>query len=334
MQFKDYYQILGVTDSASADEIKRAYRKKARQFHPDVSKEKDAEEQFKQVGEAYEVLRDPERRAEYDQLKKHGYRHGDDFRGGANWSGQWQPGAGSFAGGADFSEFFNAIFGSAGMGGGGFRTDGFGAEFGADFGPDLGAGRHAHGGNAYGRSTGEDTQLRVRVPLELAYKGGKTTIKVPASGGREARNLSVKIPPGVVEGQQLRLRGQGNAHRGRAGDLLITITIKPHDLFDVDGADVLLTVPVTPLEAIDGVTLSVPTPGGEVSLKIPPNTASGSKLRLRGRGLPASPAGDQYVTVQIAVPENLTSEQRSLLEQFDASVDVDPRAHLRRSSVA
>lgn len=330
MQFKDYYQILGVNDSASADEIKRAYRKKARQFHPDVSKEKDAEEQFKLVGEAYEVLRNPERRAEYDQLKKHGYRHGDDFRGGAGRSGQWQPGAGSFAGGADFSEFFNAIFGSAGMGGGGFRPDGFGAEFGADF----GAGRHANGGGAHGRSSGEDTKLRVRVPLELAYKGGKTTIKLPASDGREARSLSVKIPPGVVEGQQLRLRGQGNAHRGRAGDLLLTIAIRPHDLFEVDGADVLLTVPVTPLEAIDGVTLSVPTPGGEVSLKIPANTASGSKLRLRGRGLPASPAGDQYVTVQIALPENLTSEQRSLLEQFDATVDADPRAHLRRPSVA
>jgi curved DNA-binding protein len=340
MKFRDYYEILGVTETATADEIKRAYRKKARQYHPDVSKEDDAEEQFKLVGEAYEVLRDPARRQEYDQLKKHGYRNGDEFHGGGNWQGQWQPGANPFsgAGGGDFSDFFNAIFGSMGQAGAqpgqagphGFERGferGFQGGFGADFG-NAGGGQNA--------ASGSDVRIRVRVSLEQAYKGGKTTLKVPAKDGNGQRSLSVNIPAGVVDGQQLRLRGQGRISpmSARAGDLLLTIEIKEHELFTVDGADVLLQVPVTPLESLDGVTLAVPTLGGEVSLKVPPRTQSGTRLRLRGRGLPASSIGDQYVTIQIALPSEITPKQRELLREFDALAEGDLRSWQRGSTPA
>lgn len=346
MKFRDYYEILGVTETATADEIKRAYRKKARQYHPDVSEENDAEEQFKLVGEAYEVLRDPARRQEYDQLKKHGYRNGDEFHGGGNWQGQWQTGGSPFAGAGDFSDFFNAIFGSMGQAGaqpgqagargfeGGFEggfNGGFDKGFQGGVGPDF---RNTTGGP--GGASGSDVRIRVRVSLEQAYKGGKTTIKVPAKNGNSQRSLSVSIPAGVVDGQQLRLRGQGRASPvgARAGDLLLTIEIKEHELFAVDGADVLLQVPVTPLESVEGVTLSVPTLGGEVSLKVPPKTQSGTRLRLRGRGLPASSIGDQYVTIQIAVPSTLSARQKELLREFDALADDDLRSWQRDSTSA
>ena len=342
MKFRDYYEVLGVKESATEDEIKRAYRKKARQYHPDVSKESDAEEKFKLVGEAYEVLRDPARRDEYDQLKKHGYRNGDDFRGGrgGNWQNQHRPGAGGYSEAGDFSEFFNAIFGSAGGAarGAGFGS-GFGAGgpggFGAGFGGHPGGQGPHHGRPPAGTGKGDDIRLRVGVSLELAYKGGKTTIKVPSKDGNGQRSLSVTIPAGVVDGQQLRLRGQGrqSAVGAKAGDLLMIIQIKQHALFEVDGTDVILPLPITPLESVDGVTVAVPTLGGEVSLKIPPKTASGSKLRLRGRGLPASPAGDQYVIVQITLPDEMSAQQRKLLEEFDAVVDDDPRARLWGSAV-
>ena len=340
MKFRDYYKILGVSESASADEIKRAYRKKARQFHPDVSKENDAEEQFKLVGEAYEVLRDPGRRAEYDQLKTHGYRHGDNFQGGGNWQGQW--GADTFSGAGDFSDFFKTIFGAAGAGSGfhGAASSGAGAGpagsgYGAGFGGPH-ADRQTRTSGRASPQSGADVRLRVRVSLELAYKGGKTTIKVPSKDGNGQRSLSVTIPAGVVDGQQLRLRDQGRqaGGGGRPGDLIMIIEIKQHDLFEVDGADIVLQLPITPLESIDGVTVSVPTLGGEVSLKIPAKSASGSKLRLRGRGLPASSIGDQYVIVQIAMPAEISAHQRKLLEEFDAAVNDDPRSRLWSKTVA
>lgn len=340
MKFRDYYEILGVKESATADEIKRAYRKKARQFHPDVSKENDAEEKFKLVGEAYEVLRDPARRREYDQLKKHGYRNGDDFRGGGNWQGQRQPGADPFSGAGDFSDFFNAIFGSMGQASAQARaagSRGFDGGLGPDFGAGgfSGAGFGSSAGNR-GAGRGNDVQTRVGVSLELAYHGGKTNIRVPAKNGVGQRSLSVSVPAGVVDGQQLRLRGQGQlaAAGGIAGDLLLTIDIKKHAQFEVDGADVLLQVPITPLESLQGVTLSVPTLGGEVSLKVPPKTQSGTRLRLRGRGLPGKSTGDQYVTVQIALPEKTTDRQRELLQEFDDLTEGSLRTWPRGSTAA
>ncbi len=327
MKFKDYYQILGVGDSATQDEIKRAYRKKARQYHPDVSKESDAEEKFKSVSEAYEVLKDEKRRAEYDQLKQHGFRGGDDFRKPPGWQGDWnfgsggqrsgqgsynRTGQGDFGGNSDFSDFFESIFGQAGF------NRGFNSTA-----------QHRRGRH----SKGDDIQLGVRVSLENAFKGGKTRIKVPAVPGYPEKTLSVNIPAGVTSGQQLRLRGQGRLGAIN-GDLILTIEHKPHDLFDVNGSNVILTVPVTPLELLEGVTLEVPTLSGRVSLKIPPGTRSGKRLRVKGRGLSESKAkaGDQLVIVQVAVPDNLDLESIDKLKKLEATWKFDPRAHFERVS--
>lgn len=321
MKFKDYYQILGVTDSASKDEIKRAYRKKARQYHPDVSSEADAEEKFKSVNEAYEVLKDDQRRAEFDRLKKYGFQGGDDFQRPPGWQGDWNfdrggfdPGSfgggfgrGGFDQGGDFSDFFESIFGQAGS-----RARGPSAS---------GRGRH---------SQGDDIRLSIRVNLENAFKGGKTNIKVPAAPGYPAKTLSVNIPAGVTDGQQLRLRGQGRPGAIN-GDLILTIQYKAHELFEVEGANVLLTVFVTPLELLEGTRLKVPTLSGDVSIKIPASSQSGKKLRLKGRGLPADPTGDQIIVVQVAMPQTLDTESLNKLRELESSWDFDPRAQSERA---
>ena len=313
MKFKDYYQILGVSDSATQEEIKRAYRKKARLYHPDVSKEPDAEEKFKSVNEAYEALKDEKRRAEYDQLKNHGFRGGDEFRQPPGWQGDWQFNSGGFGqggrGGSDFSDFFESIFGKSG----------FNNEF------DSSA-RHRSAGNTGRHSQGDDVRLNVRVSLENAYRGGKTRIKIPAAPGYPEKTLSVTIPAGVTDGQQLRLRGQGRPG-AISGDLILTIQHKPHSLFEIDGVNVLLTVPVTPLELIEGATVSVPTLSDPVSVKIPPGTRSGKRLRIKGKGLPASPPGDQFVIVQVAVPDDLDANTITRLREIENSWSFDPRAH-------
>lgn len=324
MKFKDYYQILGVSDSATQDEIKRAYRKKARQYHPDVSKESDAEEKFKSVNEAYEALKDETRRAEFDQLKKHGFRGGDDFRRPPGWQGDWdfnRTRQSDFGGGADFSDFFESIFGQAG-----FNRTAHNAEWGPS--------GHRTGGQQPGQrpgrhSKGDDIKLSVRVSLENAFHGGKTRIKVPAAPGYPEKTLSVNIPAGVTDGQQLRLRGQGRPG-AISGDLILTIQHKPHDLFEMDGANVILNVPVTPLELIQGTTVSVPTLSGTVSLKIPAGTRSGKRLRVKGKGLPASPAGDQFVTVQVAVPGAIDADTIAKLRAIENDWDFNPRAHFER----
>lgn len=317
MKFKDYYQILGVDDSATQDEIKRAYRKKARLYHPDVSTEANAEEQFKSINEAYEVLKDEKRRAEFDQLKKHGFRGGDEFKRPDGWQGDWNfdPGGfnpdsfnpDSFNQGGDFSDFFESIFGRASGQAGGYRSR-----------------PHQHSRGRH--SQGDDIRLSVRVSLENAFRGGKTRLKVPEAPGYPSKMLNVNIPAGVTDGQQLRLRGQGRPGAVN-GDLLVTIILKPHELFDVDGANVLLTLPVTPLELIEGATLNVPTLSGKVSVKIPPNTTSGKRLRLKHKGLPATPPGDQYVVVQVKLPDDLNSASVAKLRELETSWDYDPRAH-------
>ena len=317
MKFKDYYQILGIEDSASQDEIKRAYRKKARQYHPDVSSEADAEEKFKSINEAYEVLKDEKRRAEFDQLKKHGFRGGDDFRRPDGWQGDWNFDTGNFGQsgdfrGGDFSVFFESIFG---------KTGGFGGR-----GFDNQANHGRHGTNRGRHSRGDDIRLGVRVSLENAFRGGKTKITVPEAPGYPAKSLQVNIPAGVTDGQQLRLRGQGRPGAIN-GDLLLTISHKPHEIFQMDGANVLLTVPVTPLELIEGATLKIPTLDGEVSLKIPPDSHGGKRLRVKGRGLPATPAADQIVTVQVSLPDTLDARSVEQLRDLEASWNFDPRAH-------
>lgn len=317
MDFKDYYQIIGVARDASQDEIKRAYRKLARKYHPDVSKEANAEERFKEVQEAYEVLKDPEKRAAYDQLGAN-WRSGQDFRPPPDW-GRGFEFTGSFGGAEDsgFSDFFASLFGSrspfAQARAGGARTRGFSAA-------------------------GEDHVAKIEIELESAYRGGVQTIELQApqltEDGRVAvrpRTLKVTIPAGVVAGQRIRLAGQGSAGMGGgpAGDLYLEIGLRPHALYQVEGKDVTLTLPVAPWEAALGATVQTPTLAGPVDLRIPPNAKAGQKLRLKGRGLPGVPAGDQYVVLKIVLPPSDTPEARALYERMQKEMGFDPRAELR-----
>jgi len=306
MEFKDYYATLGVKRDASQDEIKQAYRKLARKYHPDVSKEKDAEARFKEVGEAYEALKDPEKRKQYDQLGAN-WRAGQEFRPPPGWqqqsrSAHFDPE--DFAGAGDFSDFFSSLFG------GGFhqRTRGHSDEF---------------------SRRGEDVHSKILITLEEAYNGTTRTIQlsVPQMTRRE---LKVKIPAGVTQGQQIRLSGQGSPSMGKStpGDLYLEIDLQPHSLFHADKADIYLTLPVAPWEAALGATISVPTLGGKVELKIPANSQAGQKLRLKGRGLPAKTPGDQYVVLQIVLPPADTAAQRELYQQMAQQMPFNPREKL------
>ena len=291
MQFKDYYDILGVDAGAGEAEIKTAYRRLARKYHPDVSKEAGAEEKFKAVNEAYEALRDPDKRKAYDQLRARGYRPGDEV----------QPPPGGFGGGFDFDEVF------AGGGNGGFsdffqelfgrRRGGFDGGFGGPGGPARGGG---------------PTRAKLAVPLETVYRGDPVRVNV---GGR---SLDVRVPKGIRPGQAIRLGGQGAG----GGDLLLEIEYAAHPQFEVDGRNVIHTLPLAPWEAALGATLSVPTLGGPVELKIPADSEAGRKLRLRGRGLPGAggaTAGDQIVELEILAPRaNSEAEREAYMRLRDA----------------
>lgn len=294
MDFKDYYQILGVPDTATPEETKRAYRKLARKYHPDVSKEPDAEAKFKELGEAYEVLKDPEKKAEYDQLRKMGARDADGrFRPPPGWESASHFSSGGFteADAAHFSDFFESIFGK---GGSAHRT-------------------YTNGGQQRSfQMRGEDIHARLALFLEEAVAGGerKITLSVPEIDARglvthREKTLNVKLPPGLGKGQHLRLKGQGapGIGGGENGDLFIDIDIAPHPIFDVDGRDLLLTLPLTPWEAVRGAQVTVPTVGGKVSLKIPAGSQPGQKLRLKGKGLPGPTPGDQIVILQLVLPD-------------------------------
>jgi curved DNA-binding protein len=303
MEFKDYYSVLGIEPGAGEGEIKTAYRRLARKFHPDVSKEAGAEEKFKSVNEAYEVLRDKEKRAAYDQLRTRGYRPGEEFRPPPDFGEQFRRGHGGNGfefefgegGGGGFSDFFESLFGGRG---GGFR----GAQ---QQGP---------------APAGGDIRAKLSVPLEVVFSGGAQRISV------EGRELEVKIPQGIRPGQVIRLSGQGRPGRGRNGDLLLEIEYRPHAQFEVDGLNVLHTLPLAPWEAALGATISVPTLGGAVELKIPPNSDTGRKLRLRGRGLPGKPAaGDQIVELEVRTPKAMTDEQKKLYREMEKAFAFDPR---------
>ena len=305
MEFKDYYAVLGVEAGAGEAEIKTAYRRLARKFHPDVSKEAGAEERFKAVNEAYEVLRDAKKRAAYDQLRKRGYKPGEEFRPppdfGQAYGNQGNTGEYSYdfgdEGGGGFSDFFESLFGGRAR-----------AQRG---GPSQQAGQQPVGG---------DMRAKLMVPLEAVFTGDSQRIQI------DGRVLDVKIPAGVRPGQVIRLAGQGRPGRGRAGDLLLEVDYRPHPQFEVDGLNVLYTMPLAPWEAALGATISVPTLGGAVDLKIPPNTDTGRKLRLRGRGLPGKPAaGDQIVEVEIRTPKATTDEQKELYRAMAKAFVFDPR---------
>lgn len=316
MEYKDYYQILGVAKDASQDDIKRAYRKLARKYHPDVSKETDAEDRFKEVGEAYEVLKDPEKRTAYDQLGANWKAGQEGFKPPPDWDGGFEFHGGGYTDAGDFSDFFESLFGQ----GGGF---------------------HRSGGRSTGgtwQARGEDSHAKVFIDLEDAYLGATRSLNLRAAemgpDGRpqvHERSLSVKIPKGVREGQHIRLQGQGSPGigGGPAGDLYLEIAFNPHSLYQVEGRDVSLELPITPWEAALGGKVPVPTPMGKVDLKIPAGTSSGKRMRLKGRGIPGQTPGDFYVTLEIALPDTINDEDKKHYEALQqAHQDFNPRAKL------
>jgi curved DNA-binding protein len=312
MRYKDYYQVMGVPRTATQDEIKRAYRKLARKYHPDVSKEADAEEKFKALQEANEVLKDPEKRAAYDQLGPD-WRPGQDFRPPPDWGKGFEfSREAPEAGPGEFSDFFSELFGSR-----------------SPFGAAPGAGRARRGFSA----AGQDHVARIEIELEDAFRGGTRTIELrtpelTADGHVlvKPRTLRVSIPAGVTDGQQIRLAGQGSpgVGGGQAGDLLLEVNIRPHARFRLEGRDILHTLPVAPWEAALGETVSVPTLGGPVEMKLPAGARAGQTLRLRGRGLPGQPSGDQLVLLKIVLPPD-SPRSRQLFEQMKREVPFDPR---------
>lgn len=317
MQYKDYYRTLGLERDADADAIKRAYRKLARKYHPDVSEEADAEERFKEVQEAYEVLKDPDKREAYDRLGAN-WRAGEDFRPPPDWEPDFEFHRGGFRDAADFSDFFASIFGAA-----------------PGAGPTRGGGRGTgHGGF---QARGEDRSVRVQVSLADAFAGATRTFTFVSPGidergqvRQQQRTVNVSIPRGIVEGQRIRLAGQGGAGfgGGPAGDLFLEVEFEPHALFHVDGRDIHVELPVTPWEAALGARVKAPTLGGMVELSIPPDSQSGRRLRLGGRGLPGKVAGDQYVTLRIVTPPAHDDERRDFYRRMAAAMPYDPRADL------
>ena len=274
MKFKDYYDLLGVKPDATADQIKASYRKLARKYHPDVSKEKNAEDRFKDLNEAFEALRDPKRRAAYDQMRAGGFRAGDEVRPPQGQPGGFEFDMGDGAGG-QFSDFFESLFGRGRAGGG----------------PGAGPRRAP-------REPAPVARAELEIDLETAYAGGKQRVVLPSPRGE--RTLEVKIPKGIQSGQTIRLSGQGNIDsEGTPGDLLLQIKVRTHSRFVLDGRDVTVQLPITPWEAALGSRVPVPTLGGEVELAIPAGSQSGRKMRLKGRGLPGTTQGDQFVVLQM-----------------------------------
>ena len=284
-QLKDYYQILGVTPDADAAAIRGAYRRLARQLHPDRNKDASAEERFKEVGEAYDILKDERKRAAYDQMRA-GNPFG--FNGGAGFGRAGNADIG------DLSDLFENLVG--GIAGGG---------------PRRGARRRAGG----------DIKSEIQIDLETAYRGGSRRIDV---GGR---SLQVRIPAGVLDGQKIRLKGQGGAGVGGApaGDLILTVRIGPHEQFRIEGRDLVTRVALAPWEAALGASVPVPTLSGALELKVPAGARSGQKMRARGRGMPGSPAGDLIVELMIQTPPADTAAVRQLYRQLQESTDFDPR---------
>ena len=296
MEFKDYYEILGVKPDASEAEIKTSYRKLARKYHPDKNKEGGAEEKFKEINEANEVLKDAEKRRSYDQLRAGGYRQGEQFRPPPGWQGQ-QGGGGE---NADFSDFFESLFGRGAAGG------------------QRGQPRPRRG---------QDVQASVQVDLQTAFDGGRTRLAMRDPTGSE-RVLEVKIPAGIQPGQVIRLAGQGQPGMagGPKGDLLLEVGIRDDVRFRLDGRNVVHVLPITPWEAALGATVAVPTLAGAVDLRIPAGSQSGRKLRLKGRGMPGSQPGDQMVELSIRTPTADNDAQREAYEALRTNfADFDPR---------
>jgi len=312
MDFKDYYKILGVEPTADDKTLKTAYRKLARKYHPDVSKEKGAEDKFKEANEAYEVLSSAEKRAEYDDIRKYG-QQGRPFQGPPGWQSRGGAGAGDggFDSTGDFSEFFSSIFGN----------------------------RAQQGGRAYSNGRrGQDVEMELPVFLEetLSTESKQVSFKVPqhGAGGQRmpdiTKTLNVKIPAGVTDGERIRLKGQGapGAGGGENGDLYLTVRLAPHPKFDVEGHDLIITVPLAPWEAALGAKIAVPTLTGKINLTIRPDSQTGQRLRVKGNGLlnKQGQRGDLYAQLKVVMPKSTDDAAKVLWEKLADTAAFDPRA--------
>lgn len=311
MQYKDYYKFMDLSRDASQDEVKRAYKKLARKYHPDVSKETDAEAKFKELGEAYEVLKDPEKRAAYNQLGAN-WKSGQDFKPPPNWDEGFEFKGGGFTGNDtnEFSDFFEQMFGRAG-----FQP------------PHTGRKTREH-------LRGQDSHAKVHIDLEDSYRGATRNISLStpeiSTQGElhlKLRSLNVKIPKGIKPGQHIKLAGQGNPGlgSGEAGDPFLEIVFNKHPLYRVAEADVYLDLPVTPWEAALGAKIKVPIPDGSVELTIPSNSRQGSKLRLTGCGLPTKKPGNFFVVLQIVLPLATSDQAKEIYQNMQQTLDFNPR---------
>jgi curved DNA-binding protein len=311
VEFKDYYKIMGLERTATEDEVKRAYRKLARKFHPDINKEPAAEDKFKELGEAYEVLSDVEKRAAYDQLGKD-WKPGQEFQPPPNWDAGFEfTGATPHGGRAEFSDFFDTLFG---------RMHPHDRPF-----PERGE-FHARG---------EDHHAKILIHLRDSFTGAMRPVslrvpKLDESGHLVlgSHTLNVQIPKGVIDGQQIRLKGQGAPGTGRlpAGDLYLEIQFKPDPLYRAAGRDLYLDLPLAPWEAALGSNVRIPTPAGPIMLKIPRGSAHGRELRIKARGIPASQPGDLYAVLKIVLPAADTEKAVELYEEMAREMGFDPRA--------
>lgn len=320
MKYKDYYEILGIGRNATPDEIKKAYRKLARQYHPDISKESGAETKFKEIGEAYEVLKDPEKRKAYDQLGS--YQPGQEFRPPPDWKESFGPGTRYYEFSGDdlggFSDFFFGLFGS-------------------------GMGRQTSSGQSsrsHPSVNGQHFETNIQIALEEAYKGTTRTLQMEmpeiTSDGvikRMPKNITVRIPRGATDGQRLRVKGKGGkgVYGGHDGDLYLNISIKPHHMFKVNGHDLYVTLPLTPWEAALGAKIEMSAIEQKILLNIKPGAQSGQKLRIAGKGLPKPKggSGDLYAVLQIANPSKLTATEKSLYETLAKSSSFNPRTSFK-----
>ena len=313
MEFKDYYQTLGVSRDATAEEIKKAFRRLARKYHPDVSKESDAEQKMKEVNEANAVLSDPEKRAAYDQLGQgRGFQPGSDFQPPPGWDAGFEFRGQGFNGAqaADFSDFFAELFGK---------------QMGT-------SARHTHH-----RMRGEDHHAKIMLDLEDTYHGTtrSLTLRMPKldSQGRTVltdHTLNVRIPKGVHAGQVIRLAGQGGpSHAGEAaGDLFLEVHFKPHSRYRIENKDIYTTLPVAPWEAVLGATVKIPVPDGLVEVRVPENSQSGRKLRLKERGIPAATPGDLYLVLEVVLPPATTPKEREFYQTMAQELAFNPRQNL------
>jgi curved DNA-binding protein len=311
MKYKDYYEVLGVSRDASQDDVKKAYRKLARKYHPDVSKEKDAEERFKEINEAYQTLSEPEKRAAYDQLGRH--RPGEEFRPPPGWERQFRFEEGNLDDFLDLSELFE--------------------RFGA------GAQRRGRGGGRSFAMPGQDYEVTAHLTLEEVYHGAEVALELQApelapdgTVRRVPKTVRVRVPKGATDGQRLRVPGKGGpgANGGAPGDLYLNIVLRPHPLFRASGHDLYFELPVTPWEAVLGAEIEVPTLGGRVKVTVRPSARAGQKLRLAGRGLPTPKGGhgDLYAVLQIVTPTALSERERGLYQELAQLSTFNPRGHL------